>query len=107
MERPTVIPREETPEAEQVTIKTVSIVETGGCMFCGGNFPEGGDICPERGEERVRCSVCQLKIVFDDDVIRCLHCGVLSHRDHLLEWIKIRGFCPNCRERLIENDITD
>ncbi len=106
LERPTVTPSEETPKDEKVTIKTVSTVEAGRCVFCGGIFPEELDICPECGEERVRCSVCQLNIVFGDDVVRCPHCGVLSHRDHLLEWIKIRGFCPNCRERLIESDIT-
>ncbi|MFB0563938.1 MAG: RING finger protein [Candidatus Lokiarchaeia archaeon] len=106
VERPAVTPREEPPEAEQVTIKTVSTVEADRCVFCGGNFPEELDICPECGEERVKCSVCQLKIIFGDNVIRCPHCGVLSHRDHILEWIKIRGFCPNCREILSENEIT-
>ncbi|MHA1604451.1 MAG: hypothetical protein ACTSWF_07365, partial [Candidatus Freyarchaeota archaeon] len=106
VERPTVTPSEEKTKVGKVTIKTDSTVKADRCVFCGGNFPEELDICPECGKERVRCSVCQLNIVFGDDVVRCPHCCVLSHRDHLLEWIKIRGFCPNCRERLIESDIT-
>ena len=104
-ERPTVTPSEEPPEVEQITIKTVSTVEADRCVFCGGNFPERLDICPECGAERVKCSVCQLNIVFGHDVVRCPFCCVLSHRYHLLEWIKIRGFCPNCRKRFSENDI--
>jgi hypothetical protein len=105
VERPTVTPRKKPPKVEKVTFKTVSTVEAGRCVFCGGNFPEELDICPECGEERVKCSVCQLNIAFGDDVVRCPHCGVLSHRDHLLEWIKIRGFCPNCREKLSKVEI--
>jgi len=70
------------------------------CVSCGFSFPAELDICPECGEERARCSVCQLDIVFGDDLVRCPYCGVPSHRDHLLEWIKIKGFCPTCRKEL-------
>lgn len=70
------------------------------CVSCGFSFPAELDICPECGEERARCSVCQLDIVFGDDLVRCPYCGVPSHRDHLLEWIRIKGFCPTCRKEL-------
>ena len=42
------------------------------------------------------CAVCQLGIYPSDELLRCPNCKTLTHRDHFLEWIKIKGFCPDC-----------
>nr|MDO8081270.1 hypothetical protein [Candidatus Freyarchaeota archaeon] len=49
--------------------------------------------------------MCQLDIASGDQFVKCPQRGTQSHRDHLLELIKIRGLCPNCRQRLKETDI--
>jgi hypothetical protein len=76
------------------------------CLYCGSEIPKNAKVCPSCGAARVMCPVCNLDIVFGDLFIKCPFCGILSHRDHLLEWIKIRGTCPNCKKKLSETEIS-
>ncbi|NVM52286.1 MAG: hypothetical protein HWN66_01195 [Candidatus Helarchaeota archaeon] len=46
------------------------------------------------------CMVCNLPIYQDEPVLECPTCQSRAHRDHLLEWFKIKGFCPNCGNKL-------
>lgn len=46
------------------------------------------------------CIVCQLPINENQLVLECPVCNLKAHRDHLLEWIKIKGFCPRCGHKL-------
>lgn len=50
--------------------------------------------------KKIKCSVCNLEIKEDESVIYCPYCQAPAHRDHLYEWIRVRGYCPNCRRRL-------
>ncbi|MHA1578182.1 MAG: RING finger protein [Candidatus Freyarchaeota archaeon] len=52
-----------------------------------------------------RCIVCNLKIKEGENIVYCPFCGLPSHRDHLLEWLKIKGFCPNCGKPLNIKDV--
>ncbi|MFB0559813.1 MAG: DUF2341 domain-containing protein [Candidatus Lokiarchaeia archaeon] len=70
------------------------------CVYCGCELSENANFCPLCGMAVAFCSVCNLDIFPGDPIVRCPHCDVLNHKDHLLEWIKIRGYCPNCREKL-------
>ncbi|MEM3585844.1 MAG: hypothetical protein QXO71_00860 [Candidatus Jordarchaeaceae archaeon] len=47
-----------------------------------------------------RCTVCNLEIKEENRKVHCPFCGLPAHRDHLLEWLKIKGFCPNCAKPL-------
>ncbi len=60
------------------------------CEFCG------------KGEV---CSTCRLIIGIDHEVLSCPNCGASNHKKHLLEWVKIKGNCPSCRERLTTSQI--
>jgi predicted RNA-binding Zn-ribbon protein involved in translation (DUF1610 family) len=74
------------------------------CFYCGLEIPRDAEYCPHCGESRVRCSVCLGDIASGDQFVKCPNCGVLSHRNHMLEWIKVKGYCPNCRQKLKEID---
>lgn len=75
------------------------------CSHCGSAVPENSNFCMFCGEAiSGRCSVCNLEIISGDKVVKCPYCGALSHRVHLLEWIKVRGYCPNCKEKLSQLD---
>jgi hypothetical protein len=76
------------------------------CLYCGSEIPKNAKVCPSCGAERVKCSVCNLDIITGEFFVKCPHCGALSHRDHLLEWVKIRGTCPNCKKKLSEIEIS-
>ncbi|MBD3230051.1 MAG: hypothetical protein GF329_17870 [Candidatus Lokiarchaeota archaeon] len=56
-------------------------------------------------EKLSRCIVCNLPIKQNENVIKCPHCKKYAHRDHLLEWIKIKGKCPFCGRKLSQNQL--
>ena len=49
------------------------------------------------------CMVCKLFLEKNDKILQCPICESLYHRDHLLEWIKIKKRCPVCSQVLIKN----
>jgi len=48
-----------------------------------------------------RCSVCMSHIKAGDNFIRCPFCDTPSHYSHIVEWIKVKPQCPNCKQKLI------
>jgi hypothetical protein len=55
--------------------------------------------------DKLKCTVCNLPIKDNEQRLFCPYCGNPSHREHLLEWIKVRGFCPYCRKKLRRKDL--
>lgn len=74
------------------------------CVYCGLEVPENANYCPRCHGIIANCSVCSQNIASGDRFLECPHCGTLSHRDHLLEWIKVKGYCPSCKNKLRESD---
>ncbi|UJG43329.1 MAG: E3 ubiquitin protein ligase [Candidatus Heimdallarchaeum endolithica] len=50
-----------------------------------------------------RCTVCLGEIKAGESFVRCPHCGKPSHYSHLVEWLKVKTQCPNCRNKLSLN----
>ncbi len=48
-----------------------------------------------------RCSVCLSVIKAGESFIRCPHCEIPSHYSHIVEWIKVKPQCPNCKKKLV------
>ncbi len=48
-----------------------------------------------------RCSVCMSPIKAGESFIRCPFCEIPSHYAHIVEWIKVKPQCPNCRKKLV------
>ena len=48
-----------------------------------------------------RCSVCMSIIKSGESFVRCPYCDVPSHYSHIVEWIKVKPQCPNCRKKLV------
>jgi len=53
----------------------------------------------------LRCMVCGLEIRSGEDIVFCRYCNSPAHREHLLEWLHIKGICPYCRHPLRETDL--
>jgi len=51
-------------------------------------------------ESKAKCSVCGKNIEIFDDVMGCPLCGAKAHKDHLLDWIKMKHNCPVCKKSL-------
>lgn len=56
--------------------------------------------------DNLKCIVCNLEIKDYEKKIYCPYCGSPSHRDHILEWIKIKSFCPYCNHKLSVKDLS-
>ncbi|MHA1264714.1 MAG: PCI domain-containing protein [Candidatus Helarchaeota archaeon] len=49
----------------------------------------------------LRCMVCNLTInPAKEEIVYCPHCNAPAHRSHLIEWIKIKRTCPNCKRSI-------
>ncbi len=73
------------------------------CPNCGAVVEMGATSCKNCLIEFQTCGVCKLSIL--DDLVKTPCCESYAHRSHLKEWLKIKGKCPNCREKLEEWDI--
>lgn len=72
------------------------------CFICGTPFISG-NFCPNCGMEHLICPICRKPILYGENVLECTFCGIVAHAPHLLEWLRIKGVCPNCREKLVLN----
>jgi hypothetical protein len=48
-----------------------------------------------------RCSVCLSVIKAGESFVRCPFCDIPSHYSHIVEWIKVKPQCPNCKKKLV------
>lgn len=46
------------------------------------------------------CMICKSPSKTVEEIIECPYCQTSFHKDHLLEWIKIKSSCPFCGEKL-------
>lgn len=51
-------------------------------------------------ESKSKCSVCGKDIEIFDHVISCPLCSAKAHKNHLLDWIKMKHACPVCKKSL-------
>ncbi len=75
------------------------------CPFCGAGIKEGAAFCENCLEEFQKCVVCNLPILDLDGFTKTPCCKTYAHYSHLKEWLKIKGKCPNCGEKLKEWEI--
>ncbi|MHA1911125.1 MAG: hypothetical protein ACTSYA_05445 [Candidatus Kariarchaeaceae archaeon] len=72
------------------------------CYNCGKNFGIGTK-CSQCEKSPPKCPVCKMVIYAKDkDLVKCPSCETVSHKDHLLKWLKIKGKCPVCQEQIAE-----
>ncbi len=75
------------------------------CLECGEFITYGKAVCSKCGEKQKRCIVCQQFIGQEELYSKCPHCKQLAHRVHLLEWVKVKGSCPYCKEKLRKEEL--
>ena len=47
-----------------------------------------------------KCVVCGLLVREGQQLVYCPKCGNPAHYAHLAEWVKVKGTCPICRNRI-------
>jgi uncharacterized CHY-type Zn-finger protein len=78
------------------------------CFKCGASLGEDSQrIAAQEAENERRvplgtCMVCRLRIREGEETLRCPYCGNVAHKDHILEWLHVKSFCPICGSHLSE-----
>ncbi|MFW9922515.1 MAG: hypothetical protein ACFFDW_04405 [Candidatus Thorarchaeota archaeon] len=100
-----VVPTELTMPIEQKLAQERLATRKIRCFNCGEERERNTEVCPNCGIALVTCSVCKLPISFGADTAQCQHCENIAHREHLLEWTKVKGSCPICQNQLKTDDV--
>jgi len=75
------------------------------CYYCNKIIEKDTIICPKCDNTIPHCIVCSLPITQKSIIGKCIHCEKIAHLTHLQEWMKVKGYCPNCSMHLREADI--
>ena len=72
------------------------------CYSCGDVFDKTEEICTNCGSPRPRCIICfqDLSPSEKDDVVILPCCGVYTHYNHIVAWLKQKPICPTCGQDL-------
>ncbi|MHA1556799.1 MAG: ABC transporter substrate-binding protein, partial [Candidatus Heimdallarchaeota archaeon] len=75
------------------------------CYYCQKSIKRDTVTCPKCEKKIPHCIVCSLPIAQKSIIGKCVHCEKVAHLTHLQEWMKVKGYCPNCSMKLSERDI--
>ncbi len=100
-----------TPSEMSLPVDQEAIMEriskrTTKCFSCGEERTNFQEACPNCGVDTILCSVCKLPISFGSEYLECYHCENIAHKEHLLEWVKVKGTCPICQQKLIPDKLS-
>ncbi|NPD89218.1 MAG: E3 ubiquitin protein ligase [Asgard group archaeon] len=79
------------------------------CFYCEAELEEieddGPIICLNCGKKTRTCKICMKYMVAGKELSQLFECGHVFHKDHILEWIRIKGICPICKTRINEESV--
>lgn len=85
--------------------------EPDNCFHCSAPVPiekeRGEFLCDYCKELLLTCSVCLLNINYREVILRCPHCNSPAHRDHVREWLKVKSYCPYCKQKIHEEELIE
>lgn len=70
------------------------------CHNCGTPIEKDTKTCSACKKEIPKCNVCKLPISFGEDAGKCSLCESKGHLVHFQEWVKVKGKCPTCLEKI-------
>ncbi|MCG3254911.1 MAG: E3 ubiquitin protein ligase, partial [Candidatus Heimdallarchaeota archaeon] len=77
------------------------------CYFCDAlleKVEDGGPlICLNCGKKTRKCEICMKYMVAKEELVQIIDCGHVFHKDHLMEWIRVKKICPICKEKINDN----
>lgn len=79
------------------------------CLYCSGKIEEVDDqglgVCSNCGKKTPLCDICKNPMTSDQPLLLFETCGHIYHKEHILEWIKIKGTCPICKDKINEKTL--
>ncbi len=94
---------------DKVTNNQKRIIKKISCYYCNAELTKPDDdgpiVCLNCGKKTRSCEICKKYMVAGEKLVQVISCGHVFHKDHILEWIKVKGICPICKERMNEESI--
>jgi len=53
---------------------------------------------------RIKCPVCEKSIEIFDEQVQCPICNTKAHKNHFIEWARMKKSCPVCKKALEVSD---
>ena len=79
------------------------------CLYCEANLveveDEGPIVCLNCGKKAPYCEICKNIIVEGEKIVQTKPCNHIFHKNHIVEWIKVKGTCPICKEQINEESL--
>ncbi len=75
------------------------------CSTCGEVIKSKAKSCSSCDSPRALCAICQAALSPDDTIVRTPCCQSYAHKEHILNWLSAKGYCPNCLQKIKENDL--
>ena len=77
------------------------------CIICKAELAEDAKICESCRNKVPECFVCKRPIDRKGRVKACPFCKQKYHAPHILEWLKVKGNCPKCKKKVLENELVE
>ena len=75
------------------------------CTVCGEVIKSKESKCSACDSPKPLCAVCQAPLEIDDLIVRLPCCQSYAHKEHIDNWISMKGHCPNCLQKIEEKDL--
>ena len=75
------------------------------CPNCHNVIIKTSTFCPDCGYKIPRCEICKMPMLQEEQQGSCPYCKNSFHLSHFKEMVKIRGFCPLCKQEIKEYEI--
>ncbi|MCE7748957.1 MAG: hypothetical protein GPJ51_11205 [Candidatus Heimdallarchaeota archaeon] len=79
------------------------------CIYCEAVLAEiedeGPIVCLNCGKKAPYCEICKNIIVAGEKIVQVEACNHVFHKNHIQEWIKVKGTCPICKEQINEEHL--
>jgi len=103
---PTSIPKEESSEQTDETKIEEETTETDrifSCSSCGAIMTLSDENCPSCGSSKPVCVVCLSELNENDIIVKLTCCSSYAHKDHIDNWVSVKGHCPKCLKEILDN----
>ncbi len=77
------------------------------CFNCGEIIIEKDGLCPSCGSPKPVCAVCFSELTRNDEVVKLSCCSLYAHKQHIFNYLEIKGQCPKCQQELSKEDLEE
>ena len=75
------------------------------CLNCGHVISSANQPCGNCNQLPQKCTICQGLIKRGDNILECSNCNNLAHKNHMLQWLKIKEECPICKTKTTRRNL--